>query len=87
VLQRLDATPDVGLAGWHILFSVREVSEMAVDPVCKMNVDPENAPAKSEYEGETYYFCAPGCKAAFDRDPEKYLKGAASKEGHHHSME
>ncbi len=47
---------------------------MAIDPVCKMAVD-ENAPAAtSEYKGVTYYFCAPGCKVAFDEDPEKYLR-------------
>jgi len=48
---------------------------MVKDPVCGMRVDPEKAPAKSEYKGKTYYFCAPGCKAAFEKDPEKYLKG------------
>jgi len=47
---------------------------MAIDPVCKMAVD-ENAPAAtSGYDGATYYFCAPGCKVAFDEDPEKYLR-------------
>ena len=50
--------------------SVRKVSEMAIDPVCKMEVDPENAAAKAEHQGQTYYFCAPGCKVAFDKDPE-----------------
>jgi YHS domain-containing protein len=39
-----------------------------------MEVEPENAPAKAEYKGETYYFCAPGCKVAFEKDPEKFLK-------------
>jgi hypothetical protein len=29
----------------------------------------------SEYKGKTYYFCAKGCKVAFDKDPEKYLRG------------
>jgi YHS domain-containing protein len=43
------------------------------DPVCGMLVDPKTAPAKSEYKGQTYYFCAPGCKTSFDKDPEKYL--------------
>ncbi len=39
-----------------------------------MTVD-ENAPAAtSEYRGETYFFCALGCKAAFDEDPETYLR-------------
>ena len=46
---------------------------MAIDPVCKMQVDEKNAPATSEYNGKTYYFCAVGCKKAFDEDPGKYL--------------
>jgi YHS domain-containing protein len=45
---------------------------MAIDPVCDMEVDEATAPAKSEYEGKTYYFCAPGCKKEFDGNPEKY---------------
>jgi YHS domain-containing protein len=47
---------------------------MAIDPVCKMDVDENSPAATSEYEGKTYYFCAPGCKKAFDSDPVKYLK-------------
>jgi len=47
---------------------------VAVDPVCKMDVDEQKAAATAEYKGETYYFCAPGCKKAFLDDPEKYLK-------------
>ena len=50
---------------------------MAKDPICGMMVDPKTAPAKSEYKGQTYYFCSPGCKTSFDKDPEKYL-GKAS---------
>jgi YHS domain-containing protein len=46
---------------------------MAKDPVCGMEVEEAKAAAKTEYMGVTYYFCAPGCKAAFDRDPEKYV--------------
>lgn len=47
---------------------------IAMDPICKMDVDEESAQWKSEYKGETYYFCAPGCKKAFDDNPEKYLE-------------
>lgn len=47
---------------------------MALDPVCRMDVDPLKAAAQSKHKGETYYFCAVGCKEKFDRDPEKYLK-------------
>ena len=49
---------------------------MVKDVVCGMEVDPRTAPAKSEYKGKTHYFCAPGCKVAFEKDPEKYLKKA-----------
>jgi YHS domain-containing protein len=49
---------------------------MSMDPVCDMEVDEKAAPAKSEYKGQTYYFCAPGCKRLFDKDPEKYLAKA-----------
>jgi len=45
------------------------------DPVCDMWVDPESAAATAEYEGETYYFCAEGCRKAFEEDPERYLSG------------
>jgi YHS domain-containing protein len=46
---------------------------MAIDPVCGMTVDEKNPPATFEYKGKKYYFCAKGCKVAFDKAPEKYL--------------
>jgi Cu+-exporting ATPase len=46
---------------------------MAIDPVCKMEVKEAEAAATSVYKGNTYYFCAVGCKNAFDANPEKYL--------------
>jgi xanthine dehydrogenase accessory factor len=45
----------------------------AIDPVCGMSVEIASARHKSEYGGETLYFCAPGCKRSFDRDPESYV--------------
>jgi Cu+-exporting ATPase len=48
---------------------------MERDPVCGMMVDPKTAQWKSEYKRKIYYFCAPGCKTEFDKDPEMYLKG------------
>lgn len=50
------------------------MARKVVDPVCKMEVDPEKAPAKAEYKGRTYYFCAPRCKDAFVKNPERYLE-------------
>jgi len=46
---------------------------MAIDPVCKMGVEEAKAAASSEYKGKKYYFCAVGCKKAFDQNPERYL--------------
>jgi YHS domain-containing protein len=57
---------------------------MAKDLVCGMEVDPKTAAATTEYKGQTYYFCAPGCKAAFEKDPEKYVKAAHGGGSHHH---
>lgn len=58
---------------------------MAIDPVCNMQVDEATATWKSEYQGKTYYFCAPGCKASFDKDPEKYLNKPAGQASQMHS--
>ena len=51
-------------------------SQMATDPVCGMSVDPATAKHTAEHQGTTYYFCAPGCKKAFESDPAKYLDPA-----------
>jgi signal transduction histidine kinase/YHS domain-containing protein len=53
------------------------------DPVCGMEIDPQTAAGKSEYNGQTYYFCSTGCKASFDKDPEKYLHQSQGHIGHH----
>ncbi len=58
---------------------------MVKDVVCGMQIDPETAAGKSEYKGQTYYFCSKGCQAQFDKEPEKYI-GAQHREhaGPHH---
>lgn len=43
------------------------------DPVCGMEVTAETAAGTSDYQGKTYYFCSPGCKSSFDKDPERYV--------------
>ncbi|MDR5694563.1 MAG: YHS domain-containing protein [Armatimonadota bacterium] len=56
---------------------------MAKDPVCGMEVEESKAAATSEYKGVTYYFCAPGCKKAFDQNPEKYIGKEHGGHGEH----
>lgn len=59
---------------------------MAIDPVCGMEVDEKTAKWITDYEGKTYYFCAPGCKASFDKDPQKYLAKGGKQASHEHHM-
>lgn len=47
--------------------------ETLKDPVCGMEVTYETAQARSEYDGQTYYFDSLECKEIFDKDPEKYV--------------
>ncbi len=62
---------------------------MAKDPVCGMEIDERKAGGKSEYQGKTYYFCSPGCKQSFDREPARYVgsgqqgQGGSAHAGHH----
>jgi YHS domain-containing protein len=48
------------------------MAEMVKDPVCGMMIDEKTAAGKSEYQGQTYYFCAAVCKTKFDSDPKRY---------------
>ena len=52
----------------------------ATDPVCGMQVDPQQAAGTSEYQGTTYYFCSAGCKRQFDKDPEQLVGQQAAQD-------
>ncbi len=45
----------------------------AIDPVCGMTVTIADARFVTDLEGETYYFCAPGCQHSFEADPERFV--------------
>ena len=57
---------------------------MAKDPVCGMQADEKKAAATLVHEGKTYYFCAPGCKSAFEKNPGKYVGKGGEHAGHVH---
>jgi xanthine dehydrogenase accessory factor len=44
----------------------------AVDPVCGMTVAAAESTLQLEHNGVTVYFCSPGCRAVFRKDPERY---------------
>jgi Cu+-exporting ATPase len=44
------------------------------DPVCQMDVVPgEAAGGSAEHAGTTYWFCNPGCREKFIKDPARYV--------------
>ena len=53
------------------------------DPVCKMDVDTQNAEAKSQHKGQTYYFCCSECKKTFDKEPERYTESTKTTKKQH----
>ncbi len=44
-----------------------------IDLVCGMTVAAVPANRPFEYQGTTYYFCAMGCRVAFEKDPESFI--------------
>jgi adenylate cyclase len=47
---------------------------MAIDPVCRMAVDPEHAAGRLVYDETAYFFCALSCAGAFARQPERFVR-------------
>jgi P-type Cu+ transporter len=61
-----------------------------IDPICGMDVEPNNAAGKYIYNGQTYYFCSHHCLAKFKEDPDEFLKShgpghVAHTHGHVHA--
>jgi len=52
-----------------------EVKALVKDPVCGMEIDPETAVGKEDYQGKTYYFCSTACHQTFKAEPQKFVSG------------
>ena len=48
-----------------------------IDLVCGMTVSAEKSNRPFEYEGTTYYFCAPGSRTASEKDPSSFINQEA----------
>jgi len=59
-------------AGRRTLLPVVEPAQVT-DLVCGMTVAAVPANRPFEYQGTTYYFCAMGCRVAFEKDPESFI--------------
>jgi adenylate cyclase len=51
-----------------------ENGTLAVDPVCRMAVDPDRAIGRLTYQDSAYYFCSLTCAAEFARQPERFSR-------------
>jgi len=47
--------------------------DMAIDPVCGMEVEPATAAGAWPHGGTTYFFCSVGCLGRFKADPAGVL--------------
>jgi len=61
------------------MMKARPLEKPVVDPVCGMSVDPETVKIIATIEGQNYYFCAEGCRKAFEKNPKKYLESECDK--------
>ena len=58
------------------IFAVVRLDEtadhLAIDPVCRMAVDPERAVGRLLVDDKAHYFCSLTCAAAFAQHSERY---------------
>jgi putative ABC transport system ATP-binding protein len=52
----------------------QDIVTMAIDPVCGMTVERDKAIRLDWDGGQTFYFCAKGCRDEFIRDPDGFIR-------------
>ena len=60
-------------AGDHGGAAEPKPTNLAVDPVCGMQVDPQTTPHHATHNGSQFHFCSGRCREKFTADPERYL--------------
>jgi Cu+-exporting ATPase len=48
------------------------MTDTVKDPVCGMEIQPNEAAATEQHDGQVFYFCSEGCHRAFLADPHRY---------------
>jgi xanthine dehydrogenase accessory factor len=77
VQSRPDRALDTGVAvQGQAALAEAAAPAVAIDPVCHMEVEMAAARHTAEIDETTYYFCCPHCRAAFLREPARYLAPA-----------
>ena len=58
---------------FEIITDCRKNEMNVIDPVCRMLVKPESAPAHLTFNGKNYYFCSFECAKKFTNRPEQFV--------------
>jgi Cu+-exporting ATPase len=66
------------------MMAVIDMTHTVKDPVCGMEISPQNAVATEQHDGATFYFCSRGCHEAFRKDPHRYGHPAPDHGAHEH---
>ncbi|MEX2725414.1 MAG: copper-translocating P-type ATPase [Candidatus Freyarchaeota archaeon] len=61
-----------------------EKKHITTDPICGMEVEPEEAAGKVEYKGYVFYFCSEEHGEEFKKNPEKYFSKVKQKKHEEH---
>lgn len=61
-------------AGPSMVSSSRAGASKWTDPVCGSSIEEYRAAGRSEFGGETFYFCSQRCKMEFDDHPHEYSR-------------
>ncbi|MDN4644399.1 XdhC family protein [Arthrobacter sp. PsM3] len=72
LIQERAKSRHTGPAAQPAPVSAPAAAATATDPVCGMTVAASESTLRLEHNGATVYFCSPGCRAAFRKDPERY---------------
>ena len=62
------------VALFEIITDCRKLEMNVVDPVCRMLVSPESAPAHLTFKDNNYYFCSFKCAQKFASQPKLFIK-------------
>jgi class 3 adenylate cyclase len=60
------------VAIFEVVAGRQRVDTNIIDPVCRMQVREDTAPARLPYGGNTYYFCSFDCAKTFADSPDRY---------------
>lgn len=60
------------VAIFEVIADPQGAEDKVVDPVCRMQVARETAPARLPFRDQTYHFCSFACARMFAENPERY---------------